>query len=83
MKLEEIRKVVIDCYASQLGGMEVDDDLDLIENGIIDSLALVNLVLALEEAVPSLTIPDSDATQLNLGSVSRIADYMQSRDIAS
>lgn len=80
MDYADLRGVVGDALKQELGGIELTDDLELVESGIIDSFALTKVVAALETAYTGLRIPDSDATVDNLGSVDRIKAYLASRD---
>jgi acyl carrier protein len=79
MKPDDIRNLVAITFTSELAGISLTDDLELLESGIIDSLALNTLVARLEEAIPGLRIPDSDVTPEALGSVDRIAAYLSRR----
>ena len=79
MEYADLRGVVGDALKQELGGIELTDDLELVESGIIDSFALTKIVAALEAAYPGLRVPDSDATVDNLGSVDRIKAYLASR----
>jgi acyl carrier protein len=79
MTRDDITKLVAGTFASQLADIALTYDLELLESGIIDSLALNSLVAGLEEAIPGLRIPDSDVTPESLGSVDRIAAYLSKR----
>jgi acyl carrier protein len=79
MTRDEISNLVAETFASQLRGITLTHDLELLESGIIDSLALNSLVARLEEAIPGLRIPDSDVTPEALGSVDRIFAYLAKR----
>ena len=79
MDLATIHDVIAAALKRELGGIDLTDDLELVESGIIDSLALTTIVAALEAASPGLRIPDSDATVDNLGWVERIKAYLASR----
>ena len=80
MEYANLRGVVGDALTQELGGIELTDDLELVESGIIDSFALTKVVAALETAYAGLRIPDSDATVDNLGSIDRIKAYLATRD---
>ena len=79
MDLTRVHDVIAAALKRELGGIELADDLDLVESGIIDSLALTTIVAALETAYPGLRIPDSDATVETLASVDRIKAYLAGR----
>jgi acyl carrier protein len=79
MTKDEIANLVAGTFASQLGDIALTHDLELLESGIIDSMALNGLVATLEEAMPGFRIPDSDVTPEALGSVDRIYAYLATR----
>lgn len=79
MPQDEIASIVAATFKAELGDIALTDDLELLEAGIIDSLALTQLVAALEKATPGLKIPDSDVTPEMLGSVNRIRSYLAQR----
>lgn len=80
MERRVIANLVARTFAAELGNIALTDDLDLLESGIIDSLALTKLAAELESSVPGLKIPDSDITPENLGSVDRIVAYLSGRE---
>ena len=63
-------------FADELCGLLLTDDLELLESGIIDSLALARLAAQLEEEFPGLRVADSDITPENFGSVNRAHKYL-------
>jgi acyl carrier protein len=75
---DELRALMVKTYEAELGDIELTDDLNLFENGIVDSFALTTFVAALEQKY-DLRIADSDATLENLGSVKLTEIYMKSR----
>jgi acyl carrier protein len=79
MDLGKLHEVVAVALKRELADIHLTDDLELVESGIIDSLALTTIVAALETAYPGLRVPDSDATVDNLGSVDRIKAYLAGR----
>lgn len=79
MTRDDVASLVADTFAPQLGDITLTHDLDLLESGIIDSLALNDLVARLEQAMPGFRIPDSDVTPEALGSVDRIVAYLAKR----
>jgi acyl carrier protein len=80
MDFAELHGVIAAALKQELSGIELTDDLELVESGIIDSFALTKIVTALETAYASLRVPDSDATVENLGSVDRIKAYLAGRN---
>ena len=59
-------------------GVTIDDDENLLITGILDSLALMRLVMHLEDSY-SLEIPPQDITLENFGSVTNIAGYLTNK----
>lgn len=55
--------------------VELPMDTSLIEAGIMDSYALIDLITFLETQF-KLKIPDEDITKPNLGSIHKMADYI-------
>lgn len=55
--------------------VELPMDTSLIEAGIIDSFALIDLIAFLETEF-RIQIPDEDITKPNLGSIHKMADYI-------
>lgn len=58
------------------------DDASLMEEGVIDSTGVLELILFLEETF-GVHVADAEATPKNLDSVSRIADFVLRKQSAS
>jgi acyl carrier protein len=56
----------------------VADDDDLLANGLVDSLALVEMVKFIEEEF-SLQVAETDLTVDNFGTLKDIASYLEAR----
>ncbi|MBK8167026.1 MAG: acyl carrier protein [bacterium] len=54
------------------------DDLSLLDNGIMDSLGVMDLVAFLESRL-GLQVPDSDLVPQNLDSVDNLVAYVERR----
>ena len=80
MDYADLHGVIAAALKQELSGIDLTDDLELVESGIIDSFALTKIVAALETAYAGLRIPDSDATVENLASVDRIKAYLAGRN---
>ncbi len=79
MSEEQLIKIVREQF---LGGDEtypIQGSTLLIESGICDSLALLQIALEIEKAVPGMRIDDQDITRDNFGSVARIQQYLGQR----
>ena len=72
---ERIRKFIIETFL-----FEEDDNLkgntSLLENGIIDSTGVLELVMFIEETY-GISVDDDEIVPENLDSISNITDYIQ------
>ncbi len=59
-------------------GFKYDDDASFLEEGIVDSLGIMDLVSFIEETF-GLTVADEDLTPDNFDSVNKLANYIQHR----
>jgi len=59
-------------------GFAYDDDDSFLEEGIVDSLGIMELVMFVEETF-KVTIEDHEITPDNFDSVNRLAQYIQSK----
>ena len=59
-------------------GFEYGDDASFLEEGIVDSVGIMELVLFIEENF-GLTVDDEDLTPDNFDSVDRLAEYIKRR----
>lgn len=57
---------------------EYDDDDSFLENGIVDSVAVMELALFVEETY-RITVDDHEITPDNFDSVDKLAHYIRSR----
>lgn len=57
----------------------IDPDTRLVEEGICDSLGLVRIVAQIEARHPGIRIQDQEVTRDNLGSISQIVGFVQSK----
>jgi acyl carrier protein len=68
-----------------LGGdldFPIQTETRLLEEGICDSLGLVQIVSEIEGRYPALRIPDQDITRENFGSIAAIVRYIGERQLA-
>jgi len=80
---DRVRAVVIELFLDGDTSFPIDPGMSLIENGICDSMGLVNLAAALEQRFPGLRIQDQDVTPEQMGSVEAIAAFIQRRGVAA
>jgi acyl carrier protein len=78
----DLREIICDKFLGGDRDFPIDADTRLLEEGICDSLGLVQIVSELEGRVPSLRIPDQDVTRENFGSIAAILDYVNRRRAA-
>jgi D-alanine--poly(phosphoribitol) ligase subunit 2 len=60
------------------GKVEYDDDGNLFDMGIIDSVGLISCIVFIEEEF-QLKIPDEDLLPTNFSSIKKIANYIRSK----
>lgn len=61
---------------------EIDDDMDLIATGLIDSLGVLNLISMLEQEM-GLNIAAEDMDTANFSSVARIVRFIETHSAAA
>ena len=74
--IEELKKYVLTEVAVDLGKKPLDPDEDLLEQGIIDSLGIMKLVLFLEESY-GIQVNDEDIIPENFQCLSSMAKYVE------
>ncbi len=78
----EIQTKIRDYVAKNLlfsdDGFRYDDDASFLEEGIVDSMGVLELVLFIEEQF-GVTIEDTELTPDNFDSVNKLANYIQRR----
>ena len=78
----EIQSRIRDYIAQNLlfsdDGFGYTDDASFLEEGIVDSVGIMELVLFLEENF-DLTVDDEDLTPDNFDSVNKLANYINRR----
>ena len=73
-----IRAFIVERLAPATGRTEVDDDEDLIDTGVIDSLGIFQLVAFMEERF-GIAIADTEITPDNFGTIARIERLVAER----
>lgn len=73
--LDHVRRFVTDHYLYRHPGLELTDDMNLLESGVIDSLGVIELVgeVELHFQVP---VRDIDVTEENFGSVAGVVEFV-------
>ena len=82
MNEQEVREII--CHKFLDGDMEfpIGVDTRLLEEGICDSLGLVQIVAEIESRYPALRIPDQEVTRENFGSIAAILSYVARKQTA-
>jgi acyl carrier protein len=74
--LENLGKFLVNEVAADLGKTALSPDEDLLEQGIIDSLGIMKLVVFIEETF-DIQIADEDIVPDNFQSLSAIARFVE------
>jgi acyl carrier protein len=77
----EIKTIICNLF---LGGEDagLEPDSNLLEDGICDSLGLVQIVAEVEKRVPGIKIRDVEVTHDSFGSIQRIAAFVAKKRAA-
>jgi acyl carrier protein len=73
---EKIKNYIAENILFSSNGFPYSDDTSFLENGVIDSMNVLELVAFIEENF-AITVEDSDLTPDNFDSINRMADYIQ------
>jgi acyl carrier protein len=79
MSETEVKNLICALFLGGDTDYPIEGDTDLLEDGICDSLGLVQLVSELESHTPGLKVLDPDITRENFGSIVRILGYLATR----
>jgi acyl carrier protein len=74
----QIRQYVAQNLLFSDNGFEYDDDDSFLQEGIIDSVGVLELVLFVEETF-GVTVDDQEITPDNFDSVTKLASYIRSK----
>jgi acyl carrier protein len=73
---EKIRSYVADNLLFSSNGYQFDDNTSFLDEGIVDSTGVVELVLFLEESF-GFSVEDNEIVPDNFDSVNRLTTYIQ------
>jgi len=73
---ESLEKVILNEIAGGLGKKSLDPDENLLEQGIIDSLGLMKLVVYMEEHF-DMEVPDEEIVPENFQSLNSVATFIK------
>jgi acyl carrier protein len=80
MVKEKIKNYISENILFSSKGFPYSDDTSFLDNGIIDSMNVLELVAFIEENF-GITVEDSDLTPDNFDSIDRMADYIQQKTL--
>jgi acyl carrier protein len=79
MEIEaQVRKYVAQNLLFSDNGFEYDDDDSFLQEGIVDSVGVLELVLFVEETF-GVNVNDQEITPDNFDSVNKLANYIRSK----
>ncbi len=76
---EMLRTYIADNILFSKKGYPYPDDASFLENGIVDSTNILELVMFVEEKF-GITTDDNEITPDNFDSVSKLADFVRSKN---
>jgi acyl carrier protein len=77
-KKEKIRQFIIETFLFDTDEAALDDDVSLLDLGIIDSTGVLELVAFLEEEF-GIEVKDEELVPENLDSISNLAAYIEKK----
>ena len=80
MSEADVKEIICALFLGGDTDYPFDADTDLLEEGICDSLGLVQLVSELQGRQPNLHVLDPDITPENFGSIARILGFLAKHD---
>jgi acyl carrier protein len=73
---EEVREFIVENFLFGQDDQALSDDDSLLDNGVIDSTGVLELIAFLEDRY-QITVEDMELVPENLDSVSRLAGFIQ------
>jgi len=73
---EQIREYVVDNFLFSEDGYHLPEDASFLEEGIVDSTGVLELVMFVEETF-NITVEDDEILPENFDSVSQLAAYIR------
>ncbi|EFM64076.1 D-alanine--poly(phosphoribitol) ligase, subunit 2 [Peptostreptococcus stomatis DSM 17678] len=76
----DIRESVIEIFEEVLGSDEIRDnqDLDMFENEMLDSLAIIEVLLGIEDKL-NLSLQPTDLERKDMATVNNLVDFLKER----
>jgi acyl carrier protein len=76
--LQQLERIVRSEFAGSVGRRALDPDEDLLGQGVIDSLGIIKLIVALEEAF-NITVGDEEVVPENFQTLNSMASYVEGK----
>jgi acyl carrier protein len=82
MSENDLREIICHKFLGGDLSFPLEPETRLLEEGICDSLGLVQIVSEIEGRYPTLRIPDQEITRENFGSIAAIMRYVAQKQLA-
>lgn len=79
MNEQEVRQLICEKFLNGDTSIPLSASTQLLDEGVCDSLGLVQLVATMEKRDPSLRILDLEVNRDNFGSIERIVEFLASK----
>lgn len=73
---EELRNYILKEYLPKEDSDKIHNETDLIEKGVLDSFAILQLITHMEETY-QIEVGNDEISVENMGSVSRLSDFVR------
>lgn len=73
---EQIRKYIAETFLFSENGFNMSDDISFLDEGIMDSMGVLELIMFTEETF-NISVDDDEIKPENFDSVNKLYDYIQ------
>lgn len=73
---EQIRKYIAETFLFSENGFNMSDDVSFLDEGVIDSMGVLELIMFTEETF-NISVGDDEIKPENFDSVNKLYDYIQ------
>lgn len=77
---EQIRNYIAETFLFSDNGFNVSDDISFLDEGIIDSMGVLELIMFTEETF-NISVEDDEIKPENFDSVNKLYDYIQRKTL--
>lgn len=81
--LFQVSCLVWDLFIRNGNPASLDPDMDLLQNGICDSLGFLTISMKLEERFPGLKVMDQEIDPSNFGSIRKITQFLATKGFSA